>query len=201
MTALEALRTLTSTPLDDASPVRLLDCGRKELRLWWKAIGAQNIAEIGVWQGDFARTICEVTGAHLYAVDPWSPQVGYLEVKNKADRLDGAYLAAVANLAPYRHTILRMTSLEAAKQVPDRSLDVAYIDGNHLREHVLADIAAWIPKVKVGGVISGHDFKNHAEKRSIQVVDAVQQYTQNHDVPSWFVFAADKSPSWAWVVA
>ncbi len=201
MTPLDALRTLTTTPLDGPSPVRLQDCGRKELRLWWKAIRAQNIAEIGVWQGDFARTICEVTGAHLYAVDPWSPQAGYLEAKNNADRLEAAYHTALVNLTLYRHTILRMTSLEAAKQVPDRSLDVCYIDGNHLREHVLADIAAWIPKVKVGGLIAGHDYKVHAEKRSIQVVEAVQQYTQNHDVSSWFVFAADKSPSWAWVVA
>jgi len=203
MTPLDVLRGITSVPFTDtsASPVVLHDCGRKQLRVWWKALRVTIGAEIGVWEGDFARSICEATGAFLYAIDPWAPQSDYVEVKNDAHRLTHAFSKAQAALAPYHHQIMKSTSLDAAKKIADRSLDFAYIDGNHLRTSVLADLAAWLPKVKPGGVISGHDYRVFTNKPFIQVVDAVQAFTASRAIAPWFVFAADKSPSWAWVVA
>lgn len=203
MTPLELLRSLTSVPFTDAtpSPIVLPDCGRKQLRAWWRLMGVKTVAEIGVWEGAFARTICAETGAFLYAIDPWAPQDGYIERKNDKARLDKALARTQAALAGYPHQIVRATSVDAARKFADRSLDVAYIDGNHLRDHVLADIAAWAPKVKPGGVLAGHDFKQYADKPFIQVFDAVTGYTAEHGLSPWFVFAADKSPSWAWVVA
>lgn len=202
MSPIASLQRITALPIDgEASPVVLSDCGRKQLRLWWKSLGATTGAEIGVWEGQFARTICEVTGAHLYAVDPWAPQAGYIEVKNDAARMSRAFQSTVARLAPYRHTLMRMTSLEAAKAIPDRSLDFVYIDGNHLRDHVCADLDAWTPKVKAGGILAGHDYRVYPSKPFIQVVEAVETFTQARGIAPWFVFAADKSPSWAWVVS
>lgn len=202
MTApLLALQRLTSVALEGASPIVLPDCGRRQLRLWWKALGVTSGAEIGVWEGSFARTICEVTGAHLCAVDPWAPQDGYLEVKNDRARLDRALTKTRAALQPFHHQIVKATSLEAARKMQDRSLDFVYIDGNHLRDHVLADLAAWVPKVKPGGIIAGHDYKVYPHKPFIQVREAVDEYTRAHAISPWFVFAVDKSPSWAWVVA
>ena len=37
-------------------------------------------------------------------------------------------------------------------------LDFVYIDANHNYECVKEDIEHWYPKVKVGGIIAGHDF-------------------------------------------
>lgn len=203
MTPLNALRELTAVSfIDTAGRVILPDCGRKQLRAWWKAIGVQQVAEIGVWEGAFARTICEEVGAFVHAVDPWSPQPGYIERKNDAGRLDRALARTQEALKPFQHRIVRATSLDAAKTFADGSLDACYIDGNHLRDHVTADINAWLTKVKQGGVISGHDYNiDQGRKDFIQVADAVDAYTAKHNVPVWFVFAADKSPSWAWVVA
>ena len=202
MNQLDVLRRITAVPFDGmASPVMLPDCGRKQLRVWWKALGFKLGAEIGVWEGAFARTICDTTGAFLYAVDPWAPQDGYLEVKNNKTRMDYALAKAKVALAPYRHQIVKATSIEASKKIADRSLDFCYIDGNHLREHVLADIAAWAPKVKVGGILSGHDAKVYHNKAFIQDWDALTSYTAEKQIAPWFVFAADSSPSWAWVVA
>lgn len=199
---LQALQSLTAVPLAKASGrVILPDCGRKQLRAWWKALGAKTGAEIGVWEGAFARTICEEVGAFLHAVDPWAPQPGYIERKNDKSRLDRAFERTNAALAGFPQ-IVRATSLDGATQLADRSLDFAYIDGNHLRAHVTADIRAWLPKVKAGGVLAGHDYNiDQGRKDFIQVADAVDAYTWAHGVPVWFVFAADKSPSWAWVVA
>jgi len=52
----------------------------------------------------------------------------------------------------------RMTSLRAAATYPDNSLDFVFIDADHSYEAIRADIIAWWPKVKIGGIISGHDF-------------------------------------------
>lgn len=53
---------------------------------------------------------------------------------------------------------IRKTSVEAAKDFPDRSLDAVYIDAEHDEESVREDIEAWIPKIKFGGYLCGHDF-------------------------------------------
>lgn len=52
---------------------------------------------------------------------------------------------------------LRMTSLEAAAQYEDNSIDFIMIDGAHEYEAVKADILAFLPKMKNGGVMTGDD--------------------------------------------
>jgi hypothetical protein len=51
----------------------------------------------------------------------------------------------------------RMTSLEAAAQYEDNSIDFIMIDGAHEYEAVKADILAFLPKMKNGGVMTGDD--------------------------------------------
>lgn len=53
---------------------------------------------------------------------------------------------------------IKKTSIEAAKDFPDRSLDAVYIDAEHDEESIREDIRAWRSKIKFGGVLSGHDF-------------------------------------------
>ena len=52
---------------------------------------------------------------------------------------------------------LRMTSLEAAAQYEDNSIDFLMLDGSHETEDVIADIKAFLPKMKDGGVMTGDD--------------------------------------------
>jgi len=48
-------------------------------------------------------------------------------------------------------------SVEAAKDFSDESIDAVFIDGDHSFEAVKQDIMAWLPKVKPGGILCGHD--------------------------------------------
>ena len=49
-------------------------------------------------------------------------------------------------------------SKDAVTEFVDRSLDLVYIDGNHAHEFVVEDITLWMPKVKRGGYLTGHDY-------------------------------------------
>ena len=59
---------------------------------------------------------------------------------------------------PDRVTIHRMDTVEAARHVPDGTLDFVFIDADHTYEGCKRDIEAWLPKVRSGGMISGHDY-------------------------------------------
>lgn len=65
-------------------------------------------------------------------------------------------------------------STEAAARFQDKSLDFVWIDGNHEYDAVKADISAWLPKIKPGGVLAGHDYFKSG-KASNQVIEAVDE--------------------------
>lgn len=48
-------------------------------------------------------------------------------------------------------------SVEVAGRYPNKLYDGVFIDGDHSYEGVLADIDAWLPKIKDTGFIAGHD--------------------------------------------
>ena len=49
-------------------------------------------------------------------------------------------------------------SLTAASFFADRSLAWVHLDARHDREGLIADIQAWLPKVRAGGWLSGDDY-------------------------------------------
>jgi len=54
--------------------------------------------------------------------------------------------------------LIRKSSSDAAKEFEQESVDLVFIDANHSYESVKNDIDLWLPKVKRGGVLSGHDY-------------------------------------------
>ena len=63
-------------------------------------------------------------------------------------------------MKPYdnKFSKVKLTSEIASELFKDRSLDFVYIDGCHQYESALQDIKFWLPKVRFGGAIGGHDF-------------------------------------------
>ena len=59
--------------------------------------------------------------------------------------------------------LMKLGSVEASKRFVSNSLDCVYIDANHDAEPFLADLDAWWPKVKSGGLFCGHDAYDSTE--------------------------------------
>jgi hypothetical protein len=64
------------------------------------------------------------------------------------------------NMAPMadKFRLIIDQSWDAANYFPDKSLDFVFIDACHEYESVKKDILVWMPKIKDGGILSGHDY-------------------------------------------
>lgn len=142
---------------------------RIELVKFIKEQGCTRGAEIGVFTGYFSEVLFQhMPGLHLYCVDIWG--------EGKYKRAEEECLE---RLKPYNATIIKKPSVEAAQDVPDGSLDFVYIDAAHDYENVKKDIAAWAPKVKVGGIIAGDDFYDFPSGKG-GVMQAATEYASHH---------------------
>jgi len=76
-----------------------------------------------------------------------------------------------------RRIVMRGRSVDMAKDVENGTLDFVYIDANHSYEGCRSDIDAWLPKIKPGGFISGHDYNHDKEinKKKWGVMRAVNE--------------------------
>ena len=79
--------------------------------------------------------------------------------------------------------IIRKSSKGAIKQFPNRSLDFVYIDADHSYKECKWDISHWMKKVRVGGILSGH---NYGDKKGVK--KAVDELIPNKIIfgPSMF---------------
>ena len=54
-------------------------------------------------------------------------------------------------------------SQTAVFMIDDGTLDWVYLDGRHDYDGVREDIEIWLPKIKKGGIIAGHDYAHHPD--------------------------------------
>jgi hypothetical protein len=75
-----------------------------------------------------------------------------------------------------------MYSKDAVALFPDEHFDWVYIDSNHTYEAVKEDLEMWLPKVKNGGYICGHDYILPREVLNLPfgVVPAVNEFINKH---------------------
>ena len=132
-------------------------------------------AEIGCYKGQTtSHLLRNCFNLELIAVDLWKfkPEVYCemeLEIRSKEDQKTVFNIFKKA-VNPYRMNlkILRGVSWEMAEQVDDGSLDFIFIDADHGYKSVKKDILAWAPKVKKGGLISGHDINLPGVYQAVQ---------------------------------
>lgn len=117
-------------------------------------------AEIGVKEGRFiGHLLGQFPHMMMFAVDPWENQPGGNEDYIGWD-WNTIYQTYKANVAAHAKRVIeiREYSEAAVTQVADGLLDFVFIDAQHDYDSVKRDIELWTPKVKRGGLISGHDY-------------------------------------------
>jgi len=121
-------------------------------------------AEIGVDKGLFSEHLLSKSTLYkLYCIDPWIDNFGSDYKPNEYDPNGSNRMKeAMERLASYKDRIvpIRDFSVNAAKQIENNCLDFCYIDGDHSLEGIYTDIYTWIKKVRTGGIIAGHDYKD-----------------------------------------
>lgn len=137
--------------------------------------GALRGAEIGVERGDNAADILRMLDIeYLALVDIWRPFVQ--EGKGVwDDNICEANYQYVMTRFSDNVEVFRMPSVEAANRV-DGNLDFVYIDACHQYESVIEDIRTWLPKVRKGGLLAGHDFCDVWPGVARAVIDSVSTY-------------------------
>jgi hypothetical protein len=118
-----------------------------------------HFVEVGVWKGRSASFLAtEIINSgkiiSLDLVDTWN---GSEEHTPLQEDLYGIFMKNINPVISYVN-IKRMESLSAAATYEDGTLDFVFIDAAHDYENVKADITAWLPKVKPGGYLAGHDY-------------------------------------------
>lgn len=134
---------------------RLNDLVRDHLQGKTNLIGV----EIGSYAGE-STSVFVNSGVFkkLYCVDPWemnydpsdwAGDAGITEAEAEFDR-------KFQNNQVVEK--LKMKSHDAVQRFADSSLDFIYIDACHQYDAVMQDLADWVPKVKPGGILAGHDY-------------------------------------------
>lgn len=137
-----------------------------------------KIVEVGCWKGkSVAYLAVEIINSgkdiKVDAVDIWGPEDGIpAEEQDVYVRTGHIYQLFLSNIEPVSSIVnpIRMTSTEASRRYQDGSLDVVFIDACHTYECVKEDIRNWLPKVKRGGYLAGHDYpwsKDDSVKRAV----------------------------------
>jgi len=155
-------------------------------------LGDVNIAvELGVWRGHYSKSIIHhLIPKTFYGVDPYELYEGYTdkpggmsntefnsqtnmnnlhtEVQKKYEYLNDSYIKT-------KSILVREFGAPYAAQFEDNSVDFVYLDADHKYESVKEEIKAWWPKIKLGGILAGHDY---IDVSYFGVIPAVDEFVE-----------------------
>ena len=114
------------------------------------------VCEIGVRSGQSSEMFLEL-GCFVNMIDPWEKYEG---IDDENYRFEEDYENTLKRIERFKnqYKIFRSKSDEVLNDIPNGSLDLVYIDGNHAYEFVKRDITCWWFKIKEGGYIAGDDW-------------------------------------------
>ena len=137
--------------------------------------GVEDAIEIGVYRGRSLLPIAAMLQAQgagrVIGIDPWSsaaalqddthevgPAVNEWARSHPWEETYTEVVSRIERLGLKAHCELRrMTSEAAAGRIPDNSVDLVHIDGNHDRAAVELDVKLYLPKLRAGGFMALDD--------------------------------------------
>lgn len=153
--------------------------------------------EVGVRNGDFSKPLLtHFRDLDMMLVDPYLPYVDVHTVWS-AEKQNEVKESARKNLSKFGGRVrwVYETSVDAAYtdeySVP---VDFVYIDAEHTYEALSADMKAWYPNVRQGGLLCGHDYSMTPVKKAVTEFAAaikapvLHVYGETGAADSWFIY-------------
>ncbi|MFA5394641.1 MAG: class I SAM-dependent methyltransferase [Methanogenium sp.] len=181
----------------EKSPLRISKSRWKELPTLFHDLGYEKGIEIGVLKGDFTFTLAQA-GQFIVGIDPWTQYKDYRDYEGKSfEDIEKQARDKVGHFPNV--SLIKGFSEDVVDQFADGSQDWIFLDGNHSLPSVIQDLNLYIPKVKIGGMICGHDYKRFGGRNFMHVVDAVNAWTYCYHISPWFLLTNDSCPSFFWI--
>ena len=138
--------------------------------------------ELGVQRGHFAeKTLSGWHGCERYVlVDLWAKQKNYIDLANNYDHAR-IKKEALHRMKPFREKgvnieVCHNYTSSCVGNYEDGTFDYIYVDARHDFKGVYIDIVEWWSKLRVGGIMAGHDYVTQFEGPQTG-----QDWTRNFD--------------------
>lgn len=128
------------------------------------------VVEVGSWTGFSTALLAnEIQGkGKVFTVDHWEGNPGTPTGRDASLRdVYGVFKSNLIRIGVWDTVYpLVMDSETASTIFKDGMLDFVFIDADHRYESIKQDIKLWLPKLKKGGILAGHDAEFYYSKLS-----------------------------------
>jgi hypothetical protein len=123
------------------------------------------VVEVGVYEGALSRMLAGLPSLEsLTVIDSWAGSYSNFGQAHM-DRIAAGVIAW--GLETPKVHVHRVDSAIGATYFADGSVDFFHTDGDHALEGIRADLRNWIPKVRVGGIISGDNYEDEMVAKGV----------------------------------
>jgi predicted O-methyltransferase YrrM len=164
-----------------------------------QAAKAKTIVEIGSWMGRSTRALGDnvVLGGVVFAVDHWAGAKGYYtqltikklggpDVLYQKFRRNTADLIKDGTVVPIR-SASQDAMAKLTKKLGNWEVDLVFVDGDHSYSACMRDITDYLPLVRRGGVMAGHDYDQHGVVRAVKELFKKQAIRVVPGTRIWYV--------------
>jgi predicted O-methyltransferase YrrM len=133
--------------------------------------------EIGCWLGHSTRFLAHSAarrGGTLHCVDHWKGSPGTIYGEGEPFLKFEQNLKRVGLYESLK--IHKISSEDASLLFTDGSLDLVFVDGDHIYQSFVRDFTLWKPKVKIGGILCGHDCPFKLTSTAPEVQRFIEEY-------------------------
>jgi len=129
--------------------------------------------ETGTFMGVSAHLVAQNSNATVWCHDIWALSSNIVPEECPSECFFEFYKCVSDNSLQNRIIPITGNSLKTVSIHSDRSIDLAFVDGDHFYPGALGDFRNVLPKMKVGGVILAHDCTPGSE-----CIRAIEDFTR-----------------------
>lgn len=148
-----------------------------------------RMVEVGSFAGNSTEIFLQYI-PYVICVDPWESNFDDNDIISNPSQYNmeevyQQFKKYIIDKHKWNVLTLKCTSMAAVTTIENESIDFAYIDGNHQARFVREDIQLWMPKVRKGGFLGGHDYNSKRYPHIKDIVDSQFPNIQTFKDSSW----------------